>query len=121
MRCYNEDCQDNLDGTSCGDYFVADGTSDCFARVRHPAKAMTLAEIMDHADMAETCPGSGVLDWGEVSFAALAAWVAWKPNQYPARTETFDVESVQRMFEDWWSTTKADRLGQTEHGKENGR
>ncbi len=63
---------------------------------------MTLDEIKEAADMAETFPGSGVLNWGEIGFKALAEWVALNPQQTAAATETFDVESVKAMFEDWW-------------------
>lgn len=36
---------------------------------------MTLDEIKENADMAEKWPGAGVLNWGQVSFATLNAWV----------------------------------------------
>lgn len=65
---------------------------------------MTIAEIKDDTDMAETWPGSGVLNWGEIGFKTLAAWVALNPQQTVAATETFDVESVKGMFEHWWRT-----------------
>jgi len=68
---------------------------------------VTLYEIKEAADMAETFPGSGVLNWGEIGFKALSAWVAKFNWQMPTTgdgilTETFDVESVKAMFEDWW-------------------
>jgi hypothetical protein len=67
---------------------------------------MTTAEMKEDADMAETWPGSGVLNWGEIGFDTLAAWVQlfnWQTTSDEAiRTETFDVESVKGMFEDWW-------------------
>lgn len=68
---------------------------------------MTLDEIKEAADMAETFPGSGVLNWGEIGFEALASWVKKFNWQTPATggrilTERFDVESVKGMFEDWW-------------------
>ena len=56
--------------------------------------------------MAETWPGSGVLNWGEIGFKTLAAWVALNPQQTVAATDTFDVESVKGMFEEWWRTTR---------------
>ena len=68
---------------------------------------MTIAEIKEAADMAEKWPGATVLNFGEVPFAALAAWVAefnWADASESLRTETFDVESVKGMFEDWWRT-----------------
>lgn len=68
---------------------------------------MTMDEIRDDADMAETWPGSGVLNWGEIGFDTLAAWVALHPQQDAAATETFDVESVKGMFEEWWRTANA--------------
>jgi hypothetical protein len=67
---------------------------------------VTDAEIKDDADMAETFPGSGELNWGEVGFKALAAWVDrynWQgTGKSGVRTECFDVESVKGMFEKWW-------------------
>ena len=91
---------------------------------------MTIAEIKDDADMAETWPGSGVLNWGEIGFKTLAAWVAlnpqqtvavgfktlaaWvagNPQQTVAATDTFDVESVKGMFEEWWRTANDDLSG----------
>lgn len=55
-------------------------------------------KIMDAANMAETHPGSGRLNWGEVPFSALAAWVDLHPQW-----SVFDVESVRGAFEDWWN------------------
>jgi hypothetical protein len=61
---------------------------------------MTIDEIKENADLAETWPGSGVLNWGEVGFNTLAAWVAefnWRiqPGGDGIRTDTFDLESVK--------------------------
>ena len=62
---------------------------------------MTIKEIKEYADMAETYQYSGVLNWGEVPFKALSAWVSLFPfNGVP--TEDFDVSSVHGMFERWW-------------------
>ncbi len=58
---------------------------------------MNIEEIMGNADMAETWPDSGKLNWGEVSMATLCEWVKLNKN-----TDVFDVESVKVMFEDWW-------------------
>jgi hypothetical protein len=63
---------------------------------------MTYAEIKDDADMAETYPGSGELNWGEVGFKTLVAWVASHSHQGKTKTYDFDVESVKGMFEKWW-------------------
>lgn len=71
---------------------------------------MTIEEIKDAADMAETWPGSGLLNWGEIGFDTLAAWVALYPKQEVAATETFDVESVKDMFEEWWKSANTQRL-----------
>ena len=68
---------------------------------------MTIDEIKDDADMAETYPGSGVLNWGEIGFKTLAAWVNMHPQQWVAATEVFDVESVKGLFEEWWRTANA--------------
>ena len=58
---------------------------------------MNIEEIMENADMAETWPDSGKLNWGEVSMATLCEWVKLNKN-----TDAFDVESVKGMFEAWW-------------------
>jgi hypothetical protein len=63
---------------------------------------MTIEEIKDAADMAEKWPGACVLNWGEVGWDTLAAWVALNPEQAVAATEDFDVESVKGLFEEWW-------------------
>jgi len=64
---------------------------------------MNLEAIKDAADFAETYPGSGELNWGEVSFDALASWVRQHPfYMSTVPTKDFDVESVKRMFESWW-------------------
>lgn len=63
---------------------------------------MTIEEIREAADMAAKWPGATALNFGELPFKALAAWVALNPQQTAAATETFDVESVNAMFEDWW-------------------
>ena len=69
---------------------------------------MTMDEIKAAADMAEKWPGATVLNFGEVPFKALAAWVALRPQSVVAATETFDVESVKEMFEDWWRTANVE-------------
>jgi hypothetical protein len=58
-------------------------------------------EIKDAADMAETWPGSGTLDFAELSFRVLAEWAM---NTDHARG--LDVESVTVMFERWWRAEK---------------
>ena len=78
---------------------------------------MTVDEIKENADMAETWPGSGKLNWGEVGFNTLAAWVAefnWADASEGLRTETFDVESVKCMFEAWWHTQNVPLQGSPE-------
>jgi hypothetical protein len=74
-----------------------------------------LEEIKDAADMAEKWPGATVLNFGEVPFRALAAWVALNPQQTVGPTDGFDVESVEGMFEDWW------RSATVAAGRNNGR
>ena len=64
---------------------------------------MTMQDIKDAADMAETWPGSGVLDWGEVPWQALADWVTLSVDiGGDAALLTYDVESVKGCFERWW-------------------
>ena len=65
---------------------------------------MTLDEIKEAADMAEKWPGATVLNFGEVPFKALAAWVALVKTPSVDATDNFDVESVKGMFEEWWRT-----------------
>lgn len=66
---------------------------------------MTLEQIKDNADIAETYPESGILNWGEISFETIAEWVRQNPRQESAFTEDFDVESVKSMFYEWWKST----------------
>ena len=72
-------------------------------------------EIKDAADMAEKWPGATVLNFGELPFKALAAWVALNPKQSVDATDNFDVESVKGMFEEWW------RSATVAAGQNNGR
>ena len=65
--------------------------------------------------MAEKWPGATVLNFGEVPFKALAAWVALNPQQSVDATDNFDVESVKGMFEDWWR--KANICSANQNGK----
>ena len=68
-------------------------------------KSLSMADIRDHADMAETYPGSGVLNWGEVGWKALSAWVTLSVEiAGDAALPTYDVESVKGCFERWWRT-----------------
>jgi hypothetical protein len=71
----------------------------------------TTKEIKEAADMAEKWPGATVLNFGEVPFKALAAWVALNPQQAVGATDNFDVESVKDMFEDWWRTASDSPAG----------
>lgn len=67
---------------------------------------MTHEEIMDNADMAETWPDSGKLNWGKISMATLCDWVRFMRFvfyiQHNKDIEGFDVETVKGMFEEWW-------------------
>ena len=74
--------------------------------VRQRKEAMTL-RIMDAANSAETWPGSRALNWGEVPLWALVEWASMHPQQQTARTDAFDIESVKRMFEQWWVDASA--------------
>lgn len=65
---------------------------------------MTVEEIKEAADMAETWPGANALNFNELPFKALVAWAAMNPMQDADATDNFDVESVKAMFEDWWSS-----------------
>lgn len=71
-------------------------------------KPKTMADIKDAADMAETWPGSGVLNWGEVGWETLEAWVALSVEiGGDASLPKYDVESVKGCFERWWRTANA--------------
>ena len=64
-----------------------------------------MREIREAADMAETFPGSGVLNWGEMNMQAFCDWVAQVAPQDVGTDHpvgVFDVESVQGMFDCWW-------------------
>ncbi len=75
-------------------------------------KEWTLASIKDHADMAETYPGSGALNWGEIGWEALSAFVALSVEiAGDATLPECDVESVKGEFERWWKSANA--AGQT--------
>jgi hypothetical protein len=70
-------------------------------------QGMNLHDIKAAADRAETAPGSGMLNWGRLSFRALAAWVEYynwcQPPDGPyGRTEDMDVDTARRAFEAWW-------------------
>jgi hypothetical protein len=62
---------------------------------------MTLEEIRDAADMAETWPGSRTLEFSALPFRVLVEW-AMKSDDVTG----FDVESVKHMFERWWRAEK---------------
>ena len=71
---------------------------------------MTMDEIKDAADMAETWPGSGTLNWGEVGWRALEAWVCNQVCYGDVTVRDLDVESAKGSFERWWNAanTKAE-------------
>jgi hypothetical protein len=59
---------------------------------------MTEQEIIEKIANVE-----GELNWNEISFRTLAAWVAIHPqNSIGGKTECEDVESVKDMVESWW-------------------
>lgn len=59
---------------------------------------MTEQEIIENVANVE-----GELNWHEISFRTLAAWVAIHPqNSIGGKTECEDVESVKDMVESWW-------------------
>ena len=62
---------------------------------------MTMEEIKDAADMAETWPGSQRLDFGELPFRVLVEW-----DMKSGGATGFDVASVTDMFERWWRAEK---------------
>lgn len=74
-------------------------------------KSWSMDEIKEHADMAETLPGSGVLNWDEIGWGALSAWVTLSVEiGGDATLPDCDVESVKGLFEEWWRT--ANKEGQ---------
>lgn len=71
-------------------------------------KSWSMADIKENADMAETWPGSGILNWGEIGWGALSAWVTLSVEiGGDATLPEYDVESVKSMFEEWWRSAKA--------------
>lgn len=68
---------------------------------------MTIDQILLEADLAEEYPNSNTLNWSEIGFNTLSAWVDLNPVQGPEgiETGTFDVESVKVMFHSWWLST----------------
>ena len=66
------------------------------------SKVLSESEIRDNADRAETFPGSGKLNWSEISLKTLIAWADLYPNPGLDKTINFDVENVKIMFEAWW-------------------
>lgn len=75
-------------------------------------KSWSMADIKAHADMAETWPGSGVLNWGEIQWDALAAWVTLSVEVGgDAGLPKFDVYSVQGLFERWWTKANKEKRG----------
>ena len=67
---------------------------------------MTMDEIRDAADMAETWPGSQKLELSELPFVVLAEWAS-----KTGVTVDTDVESVKFMFERWWRAEKRQPMG----------
>ena len=67
---------------------------------------MTIDEIRAAANEAEAWPGAKKINFNELPFAVLSAWVARRDDRYPdpavSQTADLDVESVKEMFEDWW-------------------
>ena len=62
----------------------------------------TMSEIKAWADMAETYPESGELNWCEISFDALLDWVTHEKNSGSQDLFSLDLESVKGCFERWW-------------------
>ena len=52
--------------------------------------------------MAETYPGSCELNWGEIAFDTLHAWVTHQKSAGDMDVFNLDVESVKGCFERWW-------------------
>ena len=63
---------------------------------------LPICEIFEMADMAQTYPGSGELNWGEISFDALFDWVTIQKTTGAQDLFSLDVESVKGCFERWW-------------------
>lgn len=75
-------------------------------------KSWSMADIKENADMAETWPGSGVLNWGEIGWGALSAWVTLSVAiGGDATLPEYDVESVKSMFEEWWRSANVPHEG----------
>jgi len=75
---------------------------------------MTIDEIKEAADLAEKWPRSNVIDFGELPFKSLAAWVdemKWGDASETMPLADFDVDSVKSMFRDWWWEQNKDTGG----------
>jgi hypothetical protein len=72
------------------------------------------------ADAAETFPDSGVLNWGEIGWRTLTAFVQLSMEIGGDSTlPDCDVESVKGVFERWWKAGGS-RLRRGVHSSEMG-
>lgn len=103
LDAFSKDAK-NHDHVLCGDDCPACEAKELAEAINdaRKVKRMTLAQIKENADMAETWPDSGVLNFGEIGIDTLSAWVEIYNWQGDIRTDTFDIESIKGMFEDWW-------------------
>ena len=65
-------------------------------------KPMTVPEILEAASMAETYPGSRELNWGEIGWKTLEAWVHHRVSGGDGSLVDLDICSIQGAFERWW-------------------
>jgi hypothetical protein len=63
---------------------------------------MTIQELKEAGDMAETYPNSGVINFGEISWLTLEAWVNNRISIGYVSAKYLDVESIKDEFERWW-------------------
>jgi hypothetical protein len=64
---------------------------------------MTKDEILDSVCLAETYPGSLTLNFNEVAYSTLVAWVEMqRETGADATLDQCDIESVKRSFQFWW-------------------
>ncbi len=87
----------------CGEdsYDVDTHTCEC-----GNGQIMSMKQIKEAADWAETYPGSRVLNFGEVGFQALADWVIMIQDE---GLSCCDVESVKQEFEKWWKRENGEK------------
>jgi hypothetical protein len=67
---------------------------------------MTIQEVKEAADMAETYPNSGELNFREIGWSTLERWVKHQEDEGDSAIRFFDIHSITMLFEKWWKKTR---------------